>query len=468
MSIRGKFFLVLMIAVLAATCLADDAFSASRVEDLDKFPQDGSAYLPEAPDQPIADSSEQAAYADEYKSHFFAPWRNEDLSYLDVSLDKIIEFQKNAARKKFFVEGGKVFQKKSMAKIAANGPEAVKFDEPRPGICVAEADVRALPTSTRLFGSAASAKGARGLLKADLIQNSTIKPGEPLAIYASSKDGNWLLIATGTVVGWIKVAKAAFVDDEFMDRFIYASYSVFVKDNIEIKNGSGKVIATAKMGTLLPSDGGYLLVPVREKNGMAAIMPYRPADGEAEPFPVAFTPRNAARAMDQLLGEPYGWGGERGFRDCSSMTRDYFTLFGVWLPRNSGDQAKTGPGINLKGTESGSKLDMIVKDGVPFATLIHMQGHIMLYLGVYDGEPVVMHNVWGVRVNAAGGKTGRAVIGKTVVSSLRAGHEIKNRPKASLYIDNVAKMVFPIGSIGNGYSAVLINNNITEVMNYGL
>jgi hypothetical protein len=59
-----------------------------------------------------------------------------------------------------------------------------------------------------------------------------------------------------------------------------------------------------------------------------------------------------------------------------------------------------------------------------------------------------MHNVWGVRVNANDGKTGRAVIGKTVVSSLRAGEEIANRPKSSLYIDNVAKIVFPIGSTG--------------------
>jgi hypothetical protein len=177
-------------------------------------------------------------------------------------------------------------------------------------------------------------------------------------------------------------------------------------------------------------------------------MRYSPGDGETEPFPVAFTPRNAARAMDQLLGEPYGWGGERGFRDCSAMTRDYFTLFGVWLPRNSGDQANAGPAVNLTGAESGNKISAIVKDGVPFATLIHMPGHIMLYLGVYDGEPVVMHNVWGVRVNAAGGKTGRAVIGKTVVSSLRAGEEIKNRPKSGLYIDKAAKLVFPIGSAG--------------------
>jgi hypothetical protein len=425
-----------------------DAISAVRIADLDRFPQSGDAYLPADPDRAITDSSEQRAYADEYKTRFFAPWRNADLSYLDVSLDKIIEFQKNTAKKKFFVEGGRALSKESMAKIAANGPGSFEPAAARPGVCLAEADVRVLPTSMPLFLSAESASGARGLLKTDWIQNSTIKPGEPLSVLAASKDGNWLLAASGTVAGWIKSEKAALADDEFMERFMYASYSVFVKDNVEIKGPDGAIIARAKMGTLLPAEGRYILFPIKREDGFARIMYYEPDGGEVEPFPVPFTPRNAARAMDQLLGEPYGWGGERGLRDCSSMTRDYFSLFGVWLPRNSGDQANTGPGISLKGDETGGKIETIVRDAVPFATLIHMPGHIMLYLGVYDGEPVVMHNVWGVRINAPGGKTGRAVIGKTVVSSLRAGAEIKNRPKSSLYIDRAEKIVFPIGSTG--------------------
>jgi hypothetical protein len=431
-----------------AVSVASGAVSAGRVADLDRFPQGGSHYLPPDPDLAITDYAEQSAYADEYMARFFAPWRATDLSYLDVSLDRIIEFQRNTAKKKFFVEGGRVFSAVSMTQIAANGPEAIEAGTPRPGICLSEADVRVLPTSTPLFSSAESALGARGLLKADMIQNSTFKPGEPIAICGASKDGKWILAASGSVAGWIRSERAALVGDELMERFMYASYSVFVRDNVVIKDKGGAVLATAKMGTLLPSEGQSLLVPIRGKDGLAAVMPYRPRDGDAEPFPVAFTPRNAARAMDQLLGEPYGWGGERGLRDCSSTTRDYFALFGVWLPRNSGDQANAGPGIDLKGAEAGSKTEMIVRDGTPFATLIHMPGHIMLYLGVYDGEPVVMHNVWGVRVNAPGGKTGREVIGKAVVTSLLAGQEIKDRPKSSLYIDRAAKIVFPIGSTG--------------------
>jgi cell wall-associated NlpC family hydrolase len=174
---------------------------------------------------------------------------------------------------------------------------------------------------------------------------------------------------------------------------------------------------------------------------MASVMRF-PEAGIAEAFPVAFTPRNAARAIDEMLGEPYGWGGASGFRDCSAMTRDYFSLFGVWLPRNSADQSVTGARMSLKNTPSSEKTSVIVPSAVPFATLVHMPGHIMLYLGVYNGEPVVFHNTWGVRTNS-----GRAVVGQAVVTSLKLGSEIKDKPEDSLLIDRIDSFSFPMADL---------------------
>jgi cell wall-associated NlpC family hydrolase len=443
--LKNIFFTLVATAVLCSVFEAPSG-AAALIADLDRFPQRGEAYLPINADDPLVDSAEQTAYADEYLSSHFAPWRNDDLSYLDLSFDKIIAYHKSTADKRYYTEGGKLFPKESMSKIVKNGALSIS-ERTLPGVCVIDADVRVLPTSTPLYSSADSARGARGLLKSDALQNSTIKPGEPVAIFARSKDNNWLFIATGTVVGWVKTEKIAIVDEEFMEKYLYASYSVFVRDNVKILDKRTKSEITVKMGTVIPSEGADILMPERGANGMASIALHRQAQGDVEPFPIAFTPRNAVRAMDQLLGEPYGWGGMYGFRDCSAMTRDYFSLFGIWLPRNSGDQASSGASIPLRNIPAGEKPRAIVQNGAPFVTLIHMPGHIMLYLGVYDGQPVVMHNVWGVRVNADGGKVGRAVIGKTVVSSLRAGAEISDRPKSSLYIDNVDSLAFPIGSI---------------------
>jgi hypothetical protein len=443
----------ILIAAAATLLFCSLAFAASPVLDLDRFPQRGEAYLPIAPDAPVVDFTEQGVYADQYMANHFAPWRNDDLSYLDLSLDKIAAWHKNLAKKRYYTEKAVLFPNGSMQKILSNGSLSPDLTS-KPGICVSDADVRVLPTDARLFSSAAAARGDRGLLKLDQLQNSTVKPGEPAAIFARSLDGKWFFIATGSVVGWIEAEKAAFVDEDFMDRFIYASYAVFVRDNVEIRDKGGALIANAKMGTILPYEGSDLMVPVRNKNGIASVVPYRPKPGEVEAFPIAFTPRNATRAMDEFLGEPYGWGGAGRQRDCSAMTMDYFSLFGVWLPRNSADQASVGAVIPLSNIPVEERPRTIVENGVPFATLIHMPGHIMLYLGLYDGEPAVMHNTWGVRVKDGSGSVGRVVIGKAVVSSLRAGAEIKNRPQSSLYIDNVDKLSFPIGGIEGRMSQV--------------
>ena len=435
-------FLILLLTVNAFAATA----KTPAVADLNKFPQDASAYLPKNPDTPIIDAERQRAGAEEYLQKQYAPWHNLDLSYLDLSMDKVLEYHANTAKKQYFTEGGKPFPIASMKKIAENGfidPE----DVPRPGVTVAEVNVRVLPTSNPLYPSVASALGERGLLKMDVLQNSALKPAEPLAVYAQSQDGLWYFIATGTVVGWVRSHKVAFVDDAFMDRYEHASHRVVVRDNVRVRNEKKEVAATIKMGAVIPAEGEELLLPVRNKSGLAEIKKFAPERGVALPFPVPFTPRNAVRAVGQVMGEPYGWGGMNGFRDCSAMTRDYFSVFGVWLPRNSGDQAKTGTSIPLKGVKVGDRAKTIVANGIPFATLIHMPGHIMLYVGTRDGVPVVVHNVWGVRRNMSSGKVGRAVIGRTVATSLRAGAEIENRPKSSLFIDNIVAIVFPAAEI---------------------
>lgn len=441
-----RFAAAVLCGFLLVGSLAAPAAAAGSVADLKRFPQDAASYLPMNADEPITDYATQKVYAEEYMRNHFAPWFNEDLSFLNLSFDQVIEYHKATAKKTLYRSDGKPFPKAEIARVAANGAIDTAA-VPRPGIVVADADVRVLPTATPMFVSPASALGERGLLKMDTLQNSALKPGEPLAVFCSSKDSEWYFIATGTVVGWVRANKVAFVDPDFMDRCLYAQYSVILHDNLRIRDEKGTLLATAKMGTVLPRDGYDLLLPARGNGGIAVVRRYRPPKGASAPFPWPFTPRNATAAISQILGEPYGWGGMHGFRDCSAMTRDYFSLFGVWIPRNSGDQAKMGASIPLANIPVGERPRTIVENAVPFATLIHMPGHIMLYLGLFDAEPVVLHNVWGVRRNAPGGKTGRVVIGRTVVSSLRAGAEIQDRPAKSLFIDNISSLVFPMANI---------------------
>ena len=439
-------FLYLLGLGLGLAPVALCAAEKPPVMDLEHFPQKASAYLPVLPDEPIADYATQRVYADEYLQRHYAPWLWENLSYLDLSFDKIVDYHRATANRQLFSADGKQFPKEELRRIRENG---LLEDRPtsRPAIALAEADVRVLPTATPLYPSRNSARGERGLLKQDVLQNSALKPGEPLAVYGTSKDAKWLFIASGTVVGWVPTGKVASVDDEFIESYVYSDHAVIVRDNVPFHDAKGVKLCTAKLGTILPRDGADVLLPVRGKNGMATTMRHRSESGVAPRFPIPFTPRNAADAIDRMMGERYGWGGLDGLRDCSAMTRDYFTLFGVWLPRNSGDQAKTGASIPLRNIPVETRPKTIVENGVPFATMIHMPGHIMLYLGVYDSQPIVFHNVWGVRTILPGGKVGRTVIGRAAVTSLRAGAEIRNRPESSLYIDNIAALVYPMADI---------------------
>lgn len=440
-------------AVFFLICLLFSAFGSARfpadatpVSDLTRFPQQVSPYLPENPDEPVISYENQKIYAEEYLRSHFAPWLHEDLAYLDLDEAKILAFQKGAAKRRFFTANGKAVPKAEVDSLLEAGD--VAFGQVnQPGIALADADVRILPTLKHFYPSAESARGELGLLRQDVLQNSTLKPGEPLKILHYSKNSAWAFIASGTVVGWVTAAKIAPTDADFTDFWMFSDHAVFIKDNVRVHPEKGEAMFVAKMGTVLPWDGNNIYLPLRGESGAAKIVTYKPAPSQIEPFPVPFTPRNALRAVDALMGEPYGWGGSSGFRDCSAMTRDYLTIFGVWLPRNSGDQAKAGAVIPLKNISVSERIRVIADQGIPFASLIQMPGHIMLYLGAYDGELVVFHNVWGTRMYTQSGKVGRNVVGRAVVSSLYLGSEIANRPKSSLIIDNVTNLSFPVANI---------------------
>jgi hypothetical protein len=62
---------------------------------------------------------------------------------------------------------------------------------------------------------------------------------------------------------------------------------------------------------------------------------------------------------------------------------------------------------------------------VPFLTLVRKPGHIMLYIGSKDGEPVVLQTIWGLKTRHRGIE-GRRIIGRTVISTLEPGADLPN------------------------------------------
>jgi hypothetical protein len=157
----------------------------------------------------------------------------------------------------------------------------------------------------------------------------------------------------------------------------------------------------------------------------AVLATARIAKEDARPHPLPFTADHVALIGAELLKAPYGWGELYRDRDCSATTRDFFLPFGVWLPRNSREQLKSGPFVSLANLPNAEKEKIIREQGAPFQTLLYRKGHIMLYAGLHEGKPVALHDTWALRFRQDDGPEEKLYIGRTVITSLEPGKELK-------------------------------------------
>ncbi|WP_041963351.1 SH3 domain-containing protein [Sulfurospirillum cavolei] len=276
----------------------------------------------------------------------------------------------------------------------------------------------------------------------DYLQTSRIHVAEPIIVSHYSRDGAWAFVESSFASGWIPTNSFVLVSAPERTEFINATKIAIVKDNVPLYNHQQRFITYAKIGAILP------IVPREDNDFFHAYMYTRDADFKAQKLellipknfaqivPIDFTKENLSQIGDALLGEKYGWGGYLANRDCSAMTRDFLSPFGIWIPRNSAAQKSFGEYVSLKDLTPKEKEAMILKNGIAFLSLIYLKGHIMLYAGEYEGKALVMQNIWGVRT-MEDGKEGRNVIGKAIISDLYVGANQPNVPEQGLLINRV-------------------------------
>lgn len=159
----------------------------------------------------------------------------------------------------------------------------------------------------------------------------------------------------------------------------------------------------------------------------------------ASHFPTTIQPDNIATMANKLIGMPYDWGSMYEYRDCSATQMDLFAPFGIWLPRNSSQQMeKGGTLIDLSGLSNTEKETMIIQHAIPFLTLIHLPGHIMLYIGHAGKQIYVFHTTWGLKTINLLGTSRRAVIGRTIITPIRFGQNYLNVMQS--FLDRVDSM----------------------------
>jgi cell wall-associated NlpC family hydrolase len=398
--------------------------SAADVADIRNLPQDCNAWLDRAAgDTPLISPQEQAARYAHFRKTWMSPWAAVNT---DAVRDEAAATLDRYARDPGYGEDLRPHKTDWIGGLARLAALSGHPRAPSPAITIRNTNLRELPTAAPHFNDP-SLPGEG--FPFDNLQKTALWAGTPACICHYSADGAWALVATSLASGWAPAADVLAVDRDLIEAWQAAPWAAVVRDRTAFRERSDAPARfVTHVGAVFPiaakSDRTFaLLIPVdNARGGAAARQCAVPADAVAA-MPVPFTPAAVARGGNQMLGQPYGWGGLLENRDCSAMVRDLMTPFGLFLPRNSGQQARAGALVPVDPSDRQRLYASILEHARPWSTLLWCDGHIMLYVGQRDGQPIILHSPWGVRTRRDG-REGRHVIGRCSITTLTPGAEL--------------------------------------------
>jgi len=407
-----------------------DHMSTHNVKDTLEIPQDTTPFTKNIE---VMTEDEQLSYDQIYNEKFFSPWRQ---SSVELTQDERT-WQFKYAKEKTYRRDGRPISKSWYKAQIRNSNFKASDSLNTPAITLRHTDLRLYPSSRGIYYD--PHRTGEGF-PFDYSQNSSVHLNTPIMVSHYSKDKQWVYAQTSFASGWIKTKDIAFVDTNFQEKFQNDDYAITVKDNLNLSDEQGQ-ISLVKMGTIFPIDPNTkkYLIAKKDTRGFAKLEKVTVNDVDIIAHkPIKFNQYNLAYISKQLVGEPYGWGGKEKCRDCSALTRDFFSPFGVYLDRNSRKQAQQGREfLSLKGLDAATKKQTIIDNAKPFRSLLAVPGHITLYLGEKNGEPIILHNYWGVKL-----KNGtKRVMGRAIITTTQPGAELANIKKKSMLINTLTGIV---------------------------
>jgi len=299
-------------------------------------------------------------------------------------------------------------------------------------ITVNNSNIRVFPSNNKIFKDFGKNISA---LAFDYNQASAVKINTPLVISHLSKDKAWAYIQTAFTSGWLPIRDIAYVSKKVIKLFKTKEYFIATKDNFPIYKNKMH-LDNVKIGTLFPYIRGKhkdTFLVVRKHGSLKGLISnIHISKDYIKKAPIMFNATNLTALSNELINEPYGWGGTFNARDCSALTRDFLSVFGIYLARNSRMQTKNGKFIEMKHLNNKEKKTLLIEKGIPFLTLVYKQGHIMLYVGHKNNEPIIFHNLWSIVAQNEEGLKNKNIIGKAIFSSLEPNTAYKQNNKDSL------------------------------------
>lgn len=401
---------------LEATC-AESAEAPATLADVRTIPQDLGPFAAGLGETMPADMRHRIAR--QFHRQYFAPWTATEPLFNAVT---VTEGVRQLATRTWYGENRLRVDPARMQSLLILADWEHFPSMQAAGVVVKPAFIRILPTVRPFYV-------APDDVPFDHLQFSEAKLNEPVRILHASRDGAWLYVETSSANGWVAPDAIGLADASMQNRLIDAEQLVVVKDYITVRTERGEALPQPKIGTLYPlvkeeRDHWLVDAAVAGDGRRAVLKTARIAKSDARRHPLPFSPETVTLIGNELLKTPYGWGELYRNRDCSATTRDFFLALGIWLPRNSLKQITSGPFVPLTGLSGSDKKNRIRAQGIPFRTLLHLKGHIMLYVGLQNDQPVVLHTIWSLRYAPKNCTEQSFIIGRTIVSTLEAGKEL--------------------------------------------
>ncbi|HOI16938.1 MAG TPA: SH3 domain-containing protein [Geobacteraceae bacterium] len=401
-------------SLASGTRISDDY----EIRDVQVLPQDMRTYASNCSSQALAPGCRDFLLADFLRNQY-SPWRE---SVPRSHIADAVQAMREHAQWTWYGENRRKVSPDRLAELLANCDLERLPSMDRPAVALSPSSMRVLPTTVPFLKKADD-------FPFDRIQNAAVAMNEPLRVLHVSADGLWVFVKGPDASGWVESRDVGYINEAQAGEWMNRELMVVVRDGALLSDANGGAIATVKVGALFPrvgENGNFHIVSVAipSDGHQVRVVNARIPKDSAQRFPLDLNREGVAMVGNQLLGKPYGWGGLYHNRDCSSMIRDFFLPFGIWLPRGSYNQIHSGNAISLNGLSNDEKERVLREKGVPFLTLVYLKGHIMLYVGNINGRPLVFHSSWGVSLSDGEGSVSKHVIGKSIVSTLTPGSEL--------------------------------------------
>ena len=259
----------------------------------------------------------------------------------------------------------------------------------RYAVTTTRAPIRNLPTGQGLFYYAADKEF-------DVLQETSLDPGEPVAILHQSANGYFYYVQSYNYSGWISRFNVGLTDKRTWLQYAKPKDFLVVTDaKYVLRLGKNELLYQqgARINLVKEEPALYTVeVPVRQPNGnLSKTRLQVPKVSKAvHKGYLPYTSNNIVRSAFKYYGMPYGWGGLKDSVDCSALVLNAYRTVGIYLPRNTDEQANTAGIRNLlEGLDNAQRLS-VIRDLQPGACL-YMDGHVVMYIGQINGAPYSIH-----------------------------------------------------------------------------